>query len=80
MIEKMKLLHITGPKGDIDRVVKAYLKTNKINNFNGNIDDRYTDEFYRAIKEFQRANGLTQTGFINEETFTFGRINNPMFA
>lgn len=25
MIEKMKLLHITGPKGDIDRVVKFYL-------------------------------------------------------
>ncbi len=25
MIEKMKLLHIAGPKGDIDRVVKVYL-------------------------------------------------------
>ncbi|MCI9138089.1 MAG: hypothetical protein HFH48_11135, partial [Lachnospiraceae bacterium] len=25
MIEKMKLLHITGPKDDIDRVVKMYL-------------------------------------------------------
>ena len=25
MVEKMKLLHITGPKGDIDRVVKLYL-------------------------------------------------------
>ena len=25
MVEKMKLLHITGPKGDIDRVVKYYL-------------------------------------------------------
>ena len=25
MVEKMKLLHITGPKGDIDRVVKFYL-------------------------------------------------------
>lgn len=25
MIEKMKLLHITGPKGDIDRAVKFYL-------------------------------------------------------
>ncbi len=25
MIEKMKLLHITGPKGDIDRAVKNYL-------------------------------------------------------
>ncbi len=25
MIEKMKLLHITGPKYDIDRVVKLYL-------------------------------------------------------
>lgn len=25
MIEKMKLLHITGPKADIDRVVKFYL-------------------------------------------------------
>lgn len=25
MIEKMKLLHITGPKNDIDRVVKLYL-------------------------------------------------------
>ena len=26
MIEKMKLLHITGPKNDIDRVVKQYLE------------------------------------------------------
>ena len=25
MIEKMKLLHITGPRNDIDRVVKLYL-------------------------------------------------------
>lgn len=25
MVEKMKLLHITGPRGDIDRVVKLYL-------------------------------------------------------
>ena len=25
MVEKMKLLHITGPKGDIDRVMSQYL-------------------------------------------------------
>ncbi len=25
MIEKMKLLHITGPRNDIDRVVRLYL-------------------------------------------------------
>ena len=30
MIEKMKLLHITGPKGDIDRVVSQYLNKYEI--------------------------------------------------
>lgn len=30
MVEKMKLLHITGPKNDIDRVVKQYLEQYEI--------------------------------------------------
>ncbi len=30
MVEKMKLLHITGPKGDIDRVVNQYLNKYEI--------------------------------------------------
>ena len=30
MVEKMKLLHITGPKYDIDRVMKLYLEKYEI--------------------------------------------------
>ena len=30
MVEKMKLLHITGPKNDIDRVMEQYLSRYEI--------------------------------------------------
>ena len=30
MVEKMKLLHITGPKNDVDRVMEQYLSRYEI--------------------------------------------------
>ena len=56
MVEKMKLLHITGPKEDIDRVMQQYLC-------------RYEIHFENAVSSLEKLENITpfvETNFYRE--------------
>lgn len=60
------------------KIVKAYCRFNKINNYKGDINGIYDNNIYLTVIELQRINELTQTGFVdvNSETWDAMELNN----
>lgn len=56
------------------KAVKAYCKYNKVNNYDENIDGTYTEELYLTIREFQRINELTSTGYVSVNDATWNAM------
>jgi len=61
--------------GNDVKIVKSYCKFNKINNYSGEINSTYDNEIYFAIQEFQRINELSQTGYVNANTWNTMELN-----
>lgn len=58
------------------KIVKTYCKFNKINNYTGDTNSsEYDYSIYLTIKEFQRINELTQTGYVNTATWNAMELN-----
>lgn len=57
------------------KLAKAYLKYYRINNFNEDINDEYTEGFSTSLKVFQSIMRLVQTGDIDNATFNAMQFN-----
>ncbi|EYE88893.1 hypothetical protein Q428_05580 [Fervidicella metallireducens AeB] len=70
-LDKVTIERVLEPGVVGDDVKKAQLLLKKKGYYNGEINGDYNEDFAQVVKNFQRDNGISETGKIGEITLTF---------